>query len=178
MTTRHGAATRMPWRAVTLGSPQPETEPAMDRTLALLDIENLLGGRVTPQRVRHLDRAYQQAHPIGPNDLCTVATAPAHLADTYPLPSLWRRLIGPPGPDSADLALLTDGVPWKHLHTFTRIVIASGDLAFLPVAHAARRAGVPTTVITTDLSYLHWRLYQACDQHRQLRLAALLDTAA
>ena len=35
-----------------------------------------------------------------------------------------------------------------------------------------------TTVITTDLSYLHWRLYQACDQHRQLRLAALLDTAA
>lgn len=150
----------------------------MDRTLAILDIENLLGGRVTPDRVRLLDHAYQQLQPIGPWDLCTVATAPAHIANTYPLARPWRRVIGPPGPDSADLALLRDGVPWDRLHTFSRVVVASGDAAFLPVIEAANRLGIPSTIITSDLTFPHWRLYQACTQHRQLRLATLLTAAA
>ena len=80
-----------------------------ERRIHLVDIENMCGF-VTPTSARAFAEAYDSAGLIWRADHVVVGTSPASVAQTFPLPPGWRRVLGPAGPDGADFAL-TNALP-------------------------------------------------------------------
>lgn len=131
--------------------PKPLTpRPAAARALMLVDLENLLGA---PSADQDSVRATWQAltgHAIALTDDSHVVVAcnPYFARDAlFALPSWVQRRVRH-GRDGADLALL-DSVDVAHARRrFSRMVIASGDGAFAPLAEDAARAGMEVVVVS------------------------------
>jgi hypothetical protein len=140
------------------------------RRLHLVDIENEVAGRVTPESCRIFLAEYVRLGILGGSDLVIVGVSPTSMVATYPLPAGWRRALGPDGPESADIALLT-GVPaMDRWSSFSELVIASADHSFLALACQARGMGLAVTIVTNSSRPPHWRLYAAADRHLTLRI--------
>lgn len=115
------------------------------RTKHLIDIENLLGGR-TPgvADVAALWNLYRGAAiGVETNDAVIVASS-RHFARTVwfglPLHGIQRRIRD--GIDGADLELIDAFDASLDSRSFNRLVIASGDHSFAPIAATAREHGM------------------------------------
>lgn len=138
------------------------------RTLHLLDVENLLGGRVCTASVRTMWTDFVTAVDARWDDLSTVAVARRHAATTFfALPDAVRRVVGGDGPDGADLALIESvDVDWVH-RNFGRVVIASGDHIFTGPARQFSTRGLEVVQVIGD-GRCSAELYRACTEHRYL----------
>lgn len=119
------------------------------RRLHVLDIENLLGAKVSIARVHVLWDLYRGVVGVGPQDLVVVGCA-QHFAPTvlFTLPSSVRVVVGDDLPDGADRALL-DAVDARHqAQRFDEVVIGSGDHAFAPMAAELVAGGCAVTLAT------------------------------
>jgi hypothetical protein len=132
-------------------------QPEHQRTLHVIDAENLAGGTGEYGFARV---AYDAVTPISDRDQVVVgcdASQAFAVAGTFP-----GRLTVGTGPDGADLALL--GVldrRWLE-ERFTRLVIGSGDHIFAPVARLARLVGLRVEAVSRPGS-ISSELYRAVD---------------
>ena len=135
------------------------------RALHLIDLENQLCGNVTPNGCRDFYTAYQELQLLGPIDHVIVGIAPQNLADTFALPSGWRRVVGPAGTQSADLAILEAEPPPAALATYDELVLASSDGGFLDLVLRAKAAGLKVTIVSNPDRSPHWQMYVAAHRH-------------
>ncbi|WP_212744386.1 NYN domain-containing protein [Rhodococcus sp. Q] len=118
------------------------------RTLHLVDLENLLAGRVDAASVAEVWAEYQQVTGMRPGDHVVVAVAARHATATFfSLPGAVQRVVGADIPDGADLALLdTVDLAWTA-RRFGQVMIATGDHAFTGVAAHLHTQGVPVVQV-------------------------------
>jgi hypothetical protein len=118
------------------------------RALHLVDIENLLGRpRANAADVADVLDRYLGLAGWQPGDIVNVAANPAlALEFAWNLP-VEASLHTASGPDGADLALLAHAAPEFVERRAGRMVIGSGDHAFIPRALAARARGVGVLVV-------------------------------
>jgi hypothetical protein len=118
------------------------------RTLHLVDIENLLGG---PQATAgEVDRAFEQYLALAawqPGDIVNVAANPNLALEFIWNPPVECSMHTAHGTDGADIALLAHAAPEFVQRRAGRLVIGSGDHAFIPRALAARALGVGVLVV-------------------------------
>jgi hypothetical protein len=133
------------------------------RTLVVDDIENLCGGPdVTIEAIRDVVAIVHDAFNLRPHDHVIIGTNPAlGLTAAAAIPG--ARLVVGRGPDGADRALLAAVDPAHVARRYQRLVIGSGDHAFVPLAREARRRGVAVTVVARQ-GAISWRLVQVADQ--------------
>lgn len=117
----------------------------------LVDIDNLLGDPRTTDRttIQRNMSAYRDAAGYLPGDHCIVATGRNGLhvleVELAWAAAAYRRRSGP---DGADLALLED-LDWIiHSGRYDRVVIGSGDHAFLPAVKCLQAAQIDFLVVT------------------------------
>ena len=107
-----------------------------DRTIHLIDLENLVGGAVTSALADACYAAYSEHVPVADIDHVVVATNPgAGLAAGMAFGSSARLRVGH-GADGADLALLEVLKHEQLENRYDRVVIASGDGIFAETAAA------------------------------------------
>lgn len=135
------------------------------RRLHLIDIENEVCGDLTPATCRDFYTAYTRLGILGPLDHVIVGVSPRTLSNTFALPVGWRRVMGPRGPQSADLALLAAEPAPDQLATYTELVLASADGGFLDLALRAKNAGLKLTIVTNRRRRPQRLLYAAAHQH-------------
>jgi len=135
---------------LTTGTPTiTRSADARGRTLHLVDIENLSGG---PQRTldEHLGayRAYERGAEVRRDDQVVVAACGLVMQSlAFELPTgILQRTAN--GSDGADRALLAHDTPERIALRFERLVIGSGDHAFVDLALAVQELGVTVVVIT------------------------------
>ncbi len=135
------------------------TSPA--RTLHLVDIENLLGGPyATGDEVVDTFDRYLTRSAWRPGDLVYIAANPG-LAREF----VWRVRIEcnihtAHGHDGADLALLAHAAPEFVSRRVGRLVVGSGDHAFISRAVQARHLGVGVVVVARgDAVHGGWRAH-------------------
>jgi hypothetical protein len=118
------------------------------RTLHLIDIENLLGRpRAHAGTVAAVLDCYLSLAGWRPGDIVNIAANPAlALEFGWDLP-IEASLHTASGPDGADLALLAHAAPEFVERRAGRLVIGSGDHAFISRALAARARGVGVVVV-------------------------------
>ena len=118
------------------------------RTLNLVDLENLVGGRVETDAVRDVWSEFVAVADLRHDDHSCVAVSRQHAAAAFfGLPGNVQRIVGPNGPDGADLALL-DAIDYRWATAnFGQVIIASGDHIFAPVADRFRDAGLPVVQV-------------------------------
>ncbi len=135
------------------------------RTLHLLDVENLVENELSTQSVIAMWNKFVAAVDPRWDDLSTVAVARRHAATTFfALPPGVRRVIGPNGPDGADLALIDSiDIDWA-VRNFGRVVIGSGDHIFAPLARQLGARGMQVLLVTCG-GYCSAELYRACTAH-------------
>ena len=120
----------------------------MSRTLHLVDIENLCADPDAPAAiVRDVLDDYLATAMWQECDLVVIASNPV-LARRF----VWDRPVDwsvhtAHGDDGADLALLTHAAPEFVARRADRLVIGSGDHAFIPRALECRRRGVGVLVV-------------------------------
>lgn len=148
------------------------------RRLHLIDIENEVEGHVTPNTCREFLAAYTRLGILGPRDHIVIGVSPSTLTHTFVLPAGWRRVMGPQGPQSADLALLSAEPATEHLTTYSELVLASADGGFLDLALRAKHAGLGLTVVTNQRRAPHWRLYTAAHRHLTITINPTSHTTA
>jgi hypothetical protein len=132
-----------------------------NRTLHLIDIENLAGGPLSGDDAGHTLRAYLHAAQWRPGDLVYVAAHPKVLQRfAWDLP-VEANLRAAHGPDGADLALLAQCPPEFVARRAQRLVIGSGDHIFIERARAVRSSGVGVAVVARGAESLApgWRAY-------------------
>lgn len=132
-----------------------------DRTLHLIDLENLAGGEFNDAgALRRTWASYQEVVPIRSGDHVILASNPAIGLEAgllYPQGLLKVRH----GPDGADLALLDEVRDRGWIASrFHRVVIGSGDGIFLGLLNDLRRHGVATGVVSLG-NGLSWQLSNA-----------------
>lgn len=118
------------------------------RTQHLIDLENLVGGPFpdASAALARLDE-YLAASDWQPGDLAVVATNRwLHRRIAFDLPRHLRAL---PviGKDGADLALLGWTSPADLARRFDRLVVGSGDHAFVELVAGTAARGVPAWVV-------------------------------
>ena len=131
------------------------------RTLHLVDIENLLGGPlVEADEVERVIDRYLALASWQPGDIVNIAANPG-LAVKF----AWNLPVEcsvhtARGADGADIALLAHAAPEFVERRAGRLVIGSGDHAFIPRALAARERGVGVLVIGRSRSLCSgWRAH-------------------
>lgn len=134
----------------------------LDRTLHLVDLENLAGGPlVTPSQAVKLAEAFARRARYAPGDLMVVGSSHmSGIAASLAFPSAtvrWRS-----GPNGADLALL-EAVTEFDLDRFDRLVLGSGDGIFTELAATARAHGVRVHGVSRHESMAR-SLAQVCDR--------------
>ncbi|WP_193753583.1 NYN domain-containing protein [Microbacterium testaceum] len=156
-------------RAISSGRRFPASSLS-ERTLHLLDVENLVGGVVDPVRVRRMWEAYPVS--VADGDLVIAAFGAERAAHgMFALPSRVRPLVGSRGRDAADRALLAEiDVAWVAAR-FDRVVIASGDHIFTGMALALREAGVSVMLVARSM-HISASLYSACTDDRRIEMPA------
>lgn len=116
-------------------------------TQHVVDIENLLRGRVTSDRVRAAFAEYRALVPIGPDDDVVVGLGRERGTAAFDVPAPARVRIGAAGPDGADHALLDAVDPVFSARRYERVVLATGDGIFQPMARALRDAGAHVVLV-------------------------------
>jgi len=119
------------------------------RTLHVIDLENLASGadKSAAEFLDVMDR-YRAVMRIAPNDLVEVAVdASAWRRVAFELPRSWRVRFGY-DPDGADRALLRVIDPRVAAGRFDRVVIGSGDGAFVALAEGLTGAGRRVDVVS------------------------------
>ena len=119
------------------------------RTLHLIDLENLANGphRPVAEFLDVLDR-YRSVARMAPHDLVEVAVdASGWKRVAHALPRSWRVRVGY-GRDGADRALLTAVDPRVATDRFDRIVVGSGDGAFVGLVLRLKYAGQRVEVVS------------------------------
>lgn len=121
---------------------------SVPRSIHLLDLENLLAGRVTPAGTRALVEAYRTRVGVPAGDLVHVSVA-TRVAQSccFDLPRAWRFAMAGNQPDSADEFLLSC-IQEVDLRTYGGVFIGSGDHRFVEVAWAAKSAAIPAICVT------------------------------
>lgn len=120
-----------------------------DRTLHLIDLENLAGGpRPDAPNAFATIEAYLHLAAWHPGDHVVLAANGWLLRQVvFDLPSGWL-VRGASGPDGADLVLLAVADPSFVVARYRRLVVGSGDGIFAPLLAEVGCAGVATTVIS------------------------------
>lgn len=144
---------------------QKATQTVSPRALHLIDIENQVCGRVTPATCRDFLASYRSLGLIGPADHVILGVSPENLANTFTLPIGWRRVVGPEGAQSADLAILDAEPALPALQTYDELILASADAGFLALVLRARAAGLKVTIVSNAQQEPHWRMYVAGSRH-------------
>ncbi|WP_181125544.1 MULTISPECIES: NYN domain-containing protein [unclassified Rathayibacter] len=144
--------------------------PERPRTLHLIDIENMVGPDASAEEVTSFWTGYRRlAIGLGYNDHAIVASGPRFAPVAWfaiPANDVQRR-VGR-GIDGADFALIDAVELERYSVRFDRLVIASGDHAFAPLARRARKLGMRVhQVIGRGLPSRE--LFAACPTHSRLR---------
>lgn len=134
------------------------------RRLHLVDIENEVGGHVTPTSCLAFLAEYTRLGIVGDLDHVVVGCSPHSLRHTWVLPAGWRRVLGPRGPQSADLALIDAEPSPRLLSSYSGVVLASADGGFVDLAVRIRNAGLQLTVVTNVHRKPHHLLRAAADR--------------
>jgi hypothetical protein len=134
------------------------------RRLHLVDIENEVGGHVTPSSCLEFLAEYTALGVVGDRDHVVVGCSPHSLRHLWVLPAGWRRVMGPRGPQSADLALIDAEPSPRLLSSYSGLVLASADGGFVDLALRARTAGLELTVVTNVHRRPHHLLRAAADR--------------
>lgn len=122
----------------------------MARVLHLVDLENLLGGSERdPGEVLTAWEAYEQSSDMAAGDHVIVGTGP-RLASVawFVLPAERVRLVLGRGVDGGERAILEVIDEATVVRSYDRLVIGSGDHAFIEVALSAHRSGVEVWVVS------------------------------
>jgi hypothetical protein len=153
-----------------MGSRRTRLRPAgtkHGRYLHLVDIENLLGGWVTPTGVPCFIQAYRGLYPWHSGHMFTAAVSKRFADSVFELPRSWRVLLAGNHPDAADEALLTYTSVQYVTARFDGLVIASGDHIFAEFVSGVRAAGIATTILTGH-GHVSASLYCAAHNHVSL----------
>ncbi|OAK52984.1 NYN domain-containing protein [Rhodococcoides kyotonense] len=147
------------------------------RTLHLVDLENLLAGRVDAGSVTELWAEYQFVTGMRDDDHVIVSVAQRNaVASFFSLPSAIQRVIGSNAPDGADHALLDSiDIAWTA-RRFGQVMVATGDGIFTPIASRLRAQGLQMvqvigggTPATSLYRQCTTQLYLTNAQHRARR---------
>jgi hypothetical protein len=118
------------------------------RTLHLIDVENLAGGRAAgPKAVAPALAAYRRTIDVATDDHVVLGSGPL-LAVAAGRAWPGGRLVVGRGVDGADRALLRAADPTFLAARFDRIVVASGDHAFAGLVGELRARGVAVVVVS------------------------------
>lgn len=117
------------------------------RKIVLLDIENMMFGAHETDAVRNRSaEILALAEARRPTDMVIVGCNPSmafRAKDLFPN----AQIVTGRGKDGADAALI-DMIDIRHAaERFNELVIVSGDHAFAPIAHAARKVGLSVRVV-------------------------------
>ena len=140
----------------------------LDRSLHLVDIENLVGEPTSwrPDRIRATFDAYLQTATWRPGDSLVVAANPSFMKMlAFDLVEMAHRPLCAWGKDAAD-QLLLGAVPTDVGARFRRLVVGSGDHAFAPLVASLR--GRIETLVVTAAGLISADLYVATDEVEQL----------
>ena len=141
------------------------------RTLHVIDIENLVGGTaVGAAAVGPALAAYRCTVAVRPDDHVELGSGPT-LAVAAGLAWPGARLRVDHGANGADRVLLDALTPDFIATHYDRVVIASGDHAFAPLAVALRSRRVAVMTIVRDRTTLA-RDLRRVTMHRALSLAS------
>lgn len=136
------------------------------RALHLLDVENLLGGHVTASRVKVMWELYCATAEVDNADLVVAACSHRFASRVlFALPSRVRVVIGADVRDGADVALLEAVDAPRQATRFARVVVGSGDHAFVPLAQQFVAAGCPADLVT-GIGSTARRLRMVCRSHQ------------
>lgn len=148
------------------------------RTIHIVDFENLVGSADAPVlHARAAWASYRAALAVNADDHVIIGLS-RHAAAKYmaalPLKQV-RLVVGRPGPDSADWALLNAMDVEYDATRFSAVAIASGDGIFTDLAAQFRTRGLPVWNVTSSLSGASRRLARVCSGHVLLKLGARVD---
>lgn len=119
------------------------------RTLHLLDVENLVGGTGAGLPVAPALEAYRRTIAVAAHDHVLLGSGPTMAFEaSVAWPGALLR-VGR-GVDGADNALLAEADPSFLAAHYDRVVIGSGDHAFVPLVSRLRALGVAVCVVTRD----------------------------
>jgi hypothetical protein len=141
-----------------------------DRTLHLVDLDNLVGGPVHADLVDDVIGQYADLADVRTGDHLVVA-ADASLARSaaFRMPAGTRFLVGR-GPDGADRRLLEAATAEHIARRYGRLVVGSGDHAFEDLLRSVSGYGVPVMVVGRTMSIARC-VRLAADSYRLLRTA-------
>lgn len=113
------------------------------RTLHLVDLENLLNGRVDAHSVAEVWDEYQRVTGMCEDDHVIVSVSQRNAVATFfSLPAAVQRIIGSNEADGADHALLEAiDIAWTA-RRFGQVMVATGDGIFTPVAACLHARGL------------------------------------
>lgn len=138
---------------------------AEQRTLHLLDLENLVGGRVNRVTTTQAWRAYEIRVGIDRDDQVVVGAAGGPALDAFlAIPRTVQLLAPVPACDAVDQALLAAWPVNEVASRYDRVVIGSGDHIFTSYAAQLRLRGVKVDV-ATGVGRCSAALYRACQHH-------------
>lgn len=141
------------------------------RTLHVIDIENLVGGSIAgPTAVGPALSAYRRTMAVGRDDHVVLGSGPT-LAVATGLAWPGAQLRIGRGVDGADRALLGVLDPDFVAAHYDRVVVASGDHAFVGFVSALRARGTAVVVAVADERSLSADLGRLT-MHRTLALAS------
>ncbi len=140
----------------------------LDRSLHLVDIENLVGEPTSwrPDRIRATFDAYLQTANWRPCDSLVIAANPSFMKMlAFDLVGMAHRALCAWGKDAAD-QLLLGAVPADVGSRFRRLVVGSGDHAFAPLVASLR--GRIETLVVAAAGLISADLYVATDEVERL----------
>lgn len=132
------------------------------RTLHLMDLENLLAGRVDCPAVAGLWHDYQRVTDFRWDDHVIVAVSKKNAAATFfALPAAIQRIVGRNIPDGADLALIEAvDIDWAA-RRFGQVMVATGDGIFTDTARRLHERGLQVVQVLGG-GLPSARLYRQC----------------
>ncbi len=141
----------------------PVARRGKNRTLHLVDIENLVGEPVawTDKNVEAVFFEYLQEANWQPGDSLVVASNPGLMGRlAFKLSAIPHRSLCATGPDAAD-NLLINAVPTEIADRYGRIVVGSGDHAFTQLLTGLQ--GHTSTLVVYGVGHISWELYRSAE---------------
>ena len=141
----------------------PVARRGKNRTLHLVDIENLVGEPVawTDKNVEAVFFEYLQEANWQPGDSLVVASNPGLMGLlAFKLSAIPHRSLCATGPDAAD-NLLINAVPTEIADRYGRIVVGSGDHAFTQLLTGLQ--GHASTLVVYGVGHISWELYRSAE---------------
>ena len=142
----------------------PVARPGKNRTLHLVDIENLVGEPAawTDENVVAVFDEYLQEADWQPGDSLVVASNPGLMGLlAFKLSAIPHRSLCATGPDAAD-NLLINAVPNEIADRYSRIVVGSGDHAFTQLLTGLQ--GHASTLVVYGVGHISWELYRSAER--------------